>query len=66
MIEQSLREKCRNTEFFLVRICSNVGKYGPEKTLYLEIFHAVSDSQTVNIQIVKSFLRPKIKKNKNL
>ena len=28
----SLREKCPNTEFFLVRIfLTNTGKYGPEK-----------------------------------
>ena len=46
----SLREKCPNTEFFLVRIfphfshsvfSPNVGKYGPEKTPYLDNFHAV-------------------------
>ena len=32
----SLREKCPNTLLGL-----NTGKYGPEKTTYLEIFHAV-------------------------
>ena len=47
----SLREKCPNTEFFLVHIFShtkylsvfspNAGKYGPEKTPYLDTFHAV-------------------------
>ena len=54
----SLREKCPNTEFFLVQILAhsdwiwrdslnlfifspNAGKYGPEKTLYLDTFHAV-------------------------
>ena len=53
-----LREKCPNTELFLVRILPhsdwiwrdttylsvfslNAGKYGPEITLYLDIFHAV-------------------------
>ena len=50
-----LREKCSNTEFFLVRIflysdwiriqntefSPNTGKYGPEKTPYLDTFHAV-------------------------
>ena len=44
-----LREKCPNTEFFLVRIfphsgwifSPNAGKYGPEKTPYLDTFHAV-------------------------
>ena len=45
---QSLREKCPFTEFFLVCIFlhsdwirPNVGKYGPEKAPYLDIFHAV-------------------------
>ena len=33
------REKCADTEFFLVS--PNTGKYGPEKTRYLDIFHAV-------------------------
>ena len=46
----SLREKCPHTEFFwsvLSRIRTkyvfnpNAGKYGPEKTLYLDTFHAV-------------------------
>ena len=50
-----LREKCPNTEFFLVRIfpafglnteylsvfSPNAGRYGPEKTPYLDTFHAV-------------------------
>ena len=53
-----LREKCPNTEFFLVRIfphsdwirrdtpylsvlSPNAGKYAPEKTPYLDTFHAV-------------------------
>ena len=53
-----VREKCPNTEFFLVRIfphldwirrdtsylsvfSPNAGKYGPEKTTYLETFHVV-------------------------
>ena len=48
---QAPREKCPNTEFFLVLIfphsdcmeylSTNVGKYGPEKTPYSETFHAV-------------------------
>ena len=55
---RALREKCSNTEFFLVRIfppsdwirrdteylsvfSPNVGKYGTEKTPYLDTFHAV-------------------------
>ena len=46
-----LREKRQNTEFFLVRIIlyygntgfsPNTGKYGPEKTPYLDTFHAGS------------------------
>ena len=57
-ITLSLREKCPNTDFFLVRIfprldwirtdtsylsvfSPNARKYGPEKTLYLNTFHAV-------------------------
>ena len=37
-----LREKCPNTELSLVRILfsPNAGKHGPEKTPYLDIFHA--------------------------
>ena len=51
----SLREKCPNTELFLVRIflyldwirrdtqifIPNTGKYGPEISPYLDTFHAV-------------------------
>ena len=45
----TLREKCPNTHFFLVCIFPhslsvfslNAGKYGPEKTLYLDTFHVV-------------------------
>ena len=57
---QSLREKCPNTDFFLVRIfphsdwiwrdtkylsvfSPNAGKYGVEKTPYLDTFHALND-----------------------
>ena len=56
----SLREKCLNTELFLVRIFlylnwiqvnlhsqSNTGKYGPEKTPDLNTFHAVLVKTTV-------------------
>ena len=39
----SLREKCPNTEFFLVQYLTvfgqNTGKYGPEKTPYMDTFH---------------------------
>ena len=45
----SLCEKCPNTEFFLVCIFPHLdwirrdtGKYGPEKTPYLDTFHAVN------------------------
>ena len=43
----TLREKCPNTELLLVRIFArsdrtNAGKYGPEKTPYLDTFHTVS------------------------
>ena len=64
LTSKRLREKCQNTDFFLVRIfpysdwirrnilylsdtpylsvfSPNVGKYGPEKALYLDTFHAV-------------------------
>ena len=57
--KNTLREKCPNTEFFLVRIfrhsywiridasylsvfSPNAGKYKPEKTKYLDTFHAVT------------------------
>ena len=38
---RSLREKCPDTEFFLVHIFLDTGKYGPEKTPYLNTFRAV-------------------------
>ena len=39
----SLHEKCPNPEFFLARIFRlNTGKCGPEKTPYLDTFHAVT------------------------
>ena len=52
--KHALREKCPNTEYFLVCIfpnsdwkylsvfSPNAGKYGPEKTPYLDTFHAVT------------------------
>ena len=41
--KHSLCEKCPNTDFFLVRIQSEFKrKYGPEKTPYLDTFHAVT------------------------
>ena len=36
----TLREKCPNTEFSWSVFSPNTGKYGPEKTLYLDNFHA--------------------------
>ena len=36
----ALREKC-HTEFFLSVFSPNAGKYGPEKTPYLNTSHAV-------------------------
>ena len=44
----TLGEKCPNTEFFLsvfFRIRVNTGKYGPEKTRYLDTFYAVERRQ---------------------
>ena len=43
---KTLRKKCPNTEFFPVRIFLysdwlNTGKYGPEKTPYMDTFHRV-------------------------
>ena len=53
--DQLLREKCPNTEFFVVRIfphsdwifSPNAGKYRSEKTPYLDTFHAVAALKTV-------------------
>ena len=37
----AVREKCPNTDFFWSVFSPNTGKYGPEKTPYLDTFHAV-------------------------
>ena len=37
---RTLREKCPNTDFFWSVFSPNTGKYGPEKTPYLDIFYA--------------------------
>ena len=37
----ALRETCPNTEFFWSVFSPNAGKYGLEKTPYLNTFHAV-------------------------
>ena len=58
-----LREKCPNTEFFLVRIflhsdwirrdtSPNAGKYGPEKTPYFDTFHAVIITVIILINMI--------------
>ena len=39
-------EKCPNTDFFLVRIFLIRTEYGPEKTPYMDTFHAVRIIQT--------------------
>ena len=44
-IQNSLRERCPNTEFFLVCIQSEYRKYGPGKTPHLDTFQAVCYSE---------------------
>ena len=45
-INNSLHEKCPNTEFFsgpyFPVFNPNTGKYGPEKSPYLDTFHSVN------------------------
>ena len=70
-VYKALREKCPNTEFFLVLIfphtdwigrdtkclsvfSPNAGKYGPEKTSYLDTFHAVNVSRQPTMLISTS------------
>ena len=53
LMGHTLREKCPNTEFFLVHIFPysdyrNAGKYGLEKTPYLDFFYAVIAKQDVS------------------
>ena len=66
----SLREKCANTEFFLVRIfphldwirkdtylsvlCPNAGKYRPEKTPYLDTFHTYQPRTSLTVSLQES------------
>ena len=83
----TLREKCPNTKFFLVRIfphsdwirrdtshfsvfSPNAGRYGPEKTPYLDTFHTVSvfknDWRThsnLRLKTLKKMEAPKKTKN---
>ena len=60
-LANSLREKCPDTEFFLVRIfpqsnwylpvfTPSTGKYGPGKTPYLDTFHTVTFEGVLSAQ----------------
>ena len=42
LLRCSLREKCPNTEFFLVRIFLHSDRIRSDKTPYLNTFHAVN------------------------
>ena len=44
----SLREKCPNTESYLIVFCPNAGKYELKKSPYLDTFHAVIISSKQN------------------
>ena len=60
----SQREKCPNTELFLVRsflytpylsvFSPNTGKYGPEITPYLHTFHVVFGKRYIRLQEQKA------------
>ena len=81
MLTNTLREKCPNMEFFLVRVfrhsdwirrdtkylsvfSPNAGKYGPEKTPYLDTFTQWIDSifspqdQEFSVLILRSLWLP--------
>ena len=67
----SLREKCPNTELFLVRMFLyldwrlNTGKYRPEITLYLDTFHTVCHiilGYVCDQQLTKTTLSKKVLK----
>ena len=49
--QKKLREKCPNTEFlsgpYIPVFSPNTGKYGPEKTPYLDTFHAVKTEKKI-------------------
>ena len=70
LVKCALREKCPNTEFFMVRILPhsdwirrvteylsvfspNARKYGPEKSPYLDTFHAVVWRNSILYEIIK-------------
>ena len=55
-----LCEMCPNTKYLSV-FSPNEGKYGPEKTPYMDTFHAVCPSQTVT-EWVHRFSRRREKK----
>ena len=63
---QTLREKCPNTEVFFGPyfpvFSPNTGKYGPEKTPYLDTFHAVKGLRVTKIvkQIKSEGVRDKL------
>ena len=44
---------CPNTEFFLSVFSPSAGKYGPEKTPYLDTFHAVKLSSLLRLPPLK-------------
>ena len=50
---------CQNAEFFpgshFPVFGLNIGKYGPEETLYLDTFHAVSSAR-IHVPIVSAHL----------
>ena len=62
-----LREKRPNTELFLLRIfpkyfsvlCPNAGKYGPEITPYLDVFHGRKNASICNLLNLLFFLQCK-------
>ena len=41
-------EKCPNTDYYLVRIQSESGKYGSENAPYLDTFHAVLETHDMH------------------
>ena len=60
---QPLREKCPNTKFllefftYLSVFSPNAGKYGPEKTPYLDTFHTVSTYNNIFVTIMIIYLQ---------
>ena len=60
---QPLREKYPNTKFllkfftYLSVFSPNAGKYGPEKTPYLDTFHTVSTYNNIFVTIMIMYLQ---------